>query len=437
MNAIPYVQSVTNCLSEAVGEHGLDADHYAETLQRTSAAVAAIRSAHADGTLPLLNLPEQAEDINLLESVAGQYRDQFADVVILGTGGSSFGGQTLCRLADIGFGPRDGAPTLQFLDNVDPHTISEMLEKFDLSRTGFLAISKSGSTAETMTQFLVCLKAVQIAVGEEKSAQHFTVITEPEDNVLRRIAEKYGMSVLDHDPDIGGRYSALSLVGLLPVMIAGLDAKAVREGAASVLAPIFEEAPPNEVEPAIGAAIAVGLATENNICSTVLMPYVDRLADFGLWFRQLWAESLGKGGKGTTPINALGTVDQHSQLQLYLDGPPDKLFTVIMLDCAKEGPLVTADLVHDEAVEYLSGKSVGDLMDAEQRATTETLIRNGRPTRIIKLEKLDERAMGALMMHFMLETIIAADLFGVDPFDQPAVEEGKRLTREYLASNGT
>ncbi len=164
------------------------------------------------------------------------------------------------------------------------------------------------------------------------------------------------------------------------------------------------------------------------------MPYVDRLADFGLWYRQLWAESLGKNGTGTTPIRAVGTVDQHSQLQLYLAGPADKMFTVVMLDCAGTGATVDAGLAADEALGYLRGRTMGDLMDAEQRATAETLARNGRPTRLIRLASLDEAVMGGLMMHFMLETIISAHLLGVDPFDQPAVEEGKVLTRRYLAA---
>lgn len=428
-----YVQLTSSCFSDVLGTHGLDIGQFAALLEKTKPALETMRMQHADGSLPVLRLPEQTEDIEALMPIASRYRVQFDDVVILGTGGSSLGGQTLCRLADVGFGPREGAPRLHFFDNVDPHSISAMLERLTLDRTGFIVISKSGSTVETMTQFLVCLKAVQDVVGKDNAVGHFTAITEPGDNLLRRLAKNHGMTVLDHDPDIGGRYSALSLVGLLPVMIAGLDAKAVREGAARVLNPVLAGEPPEKIEAVVGAAISVGLATENNILSTVMMPYVDRLADFGLWFRQLWAESLGKQGKGTTPINALGTVDQHSQLQLYLDGPRDKMFTVIMLSCTGDGPSVDPALADDKALAYLSGKSVGDLMDAEQRATAETLIRNKRPTRIIQLDRLDETVMGALMMHFMLETIIAAHLFGVDPFDQPAVEEGKILTRQYLA----
>jgi len=228
----------------------------------------------------------------------------------------------------------------------------------------------------------------------------------------------------------------LSLVGLLPAMIAGLDAAAVRRGAAGVLRPVLDGAPGDSLAPVIGAAIAVGLAREKGVGTIVLMPYVDRLADLGLWYRQLWAESLGKQGHGTTPVNALGTVDQHSQLQLYLDGPRDKMFTVVMLDCAGEGPVVPEDLADDPSLAYLRGRTIGALMDAEQRATARTLVRNGRPTRVFRLARLDEEVMGALMMHYMLETIVTAHLLGVDPFDQPAVEEGKVLTHQYLAGEG-
>ena len=429
-----YVHLTSTCFAEAIGSHGLDRTRYELILAKTQDALKGLCARHADGSLPLLLLPEKSDDLLPLKPIADAYRDKFDHVVLLGTGGSSLGGKMLCSLADCGFGPRPGAPRLHFFDNVDPHTITAMLRSLAPDRTGFLVVSKSGSTVETLTQFLICFNAVQKVLGTA-AGDHFTAITEPGDNVLRRLAAKFGMTILDHDPGIGGRYSALSLVGLLPAMIVGLDPLAVREGAADVLAPVLDGAPPEFVEPAIGAAISVGLATENRVTTTVVMPYVDRLADFGLWFRQLWAESLGKNGKGTNPINALGTVDQHSQLQLYLDGPRDKMFTVMMLNCAGSGPIVEPSLVDDEALGYLAGKSMGDLMDAEQRATAKTLIRNNRPTRIFRLSSLDERMMGALMMHFMLETIIAAHLLNVDPFDQPAVEEGKILTRDYLAES--
>ena len=191
-------------------------------------------------------------------------------------------------------------------------------------------------------------------------------------------------------------------------------------------------ADPAAAPPAVGAAVSVGLLQERGVTQTVLMPYVDRLSSFALWYRQLWAESLGKHGTGTTPIRALGAVDQHSQLQLYLGGPRDKMFTLMLLEGTDQGARVDSALIKDQALGYLGGRTLGDLLDAMARATAETLMRNGRPVRVITLPRLDEKVIGALVMHFMLETIIAADLLGVSPFGQPAVEESKVLARQYL-----
>jgi glucose-6-phosphate isomerase len=157
------------------------------------------------------------------------------------------------------------------------------------------------------------------------------------------------------------------------------------------------------------------------------------LSRFAAWYAQLWGESLGKQGEGTTPVAALGPVDQHSQLQLYLDGAPQHFITIIREQCEGTGPRVAPDLAKAAGADYLAGHAAGDLVAAQQRAIPEALIAAGRPVRTIDLERLDERALGALMMHFMLETILAAHLLGVDPFDQPAVESGKILTRRYLA----
>jgi len=428
-----YVQLASNCFAEAIGARGLDRARYDQLIEAAGGALDALRGWHRDASLPLLRLPEATDDLPELAALAEDARRRFDDVVLLGTGGSGLGGRALCALADRGYGPRPGAPRLRFMDNIDPDSVTAMLAALDPARTGFLVVSKSGATAETLSQFLVCLDAYRGALGDAAS-EHFTIITEPADNPLRRLAGRFSMRVLDHDPGLGGRFSVLSLVGLLPAMIAGLDGAAVRRGAAGVLRPILDGAPADTLAPVVGAAIVVGLAREGQIAISVMMPYIDRLADFGRWHRQLWAESLGKRGHGTTPVNALGTVDQHSQLQLYLDGPRDKMFSLIMLACDGDGPRVPKDLADDPALDYLRGRTIGALMDAEQRATAETLVRGGQPTRIFRLATLDEEAMGALMMHFMLETIIAAHLLGVDPFDQPAVEEGKVLAREYLAA---
>ncbi len=187
----------------------------------------------------------------------------------------------------------------------------------------------------------------------------------------------------------------LSNVGLLPALIAGLDAAALRQGAATVLDATLAATDPASAPPALGAALAVALAERRAIATIVLMPYVDRLAAFGLWFRQLWAESLGKDGKGTTPVRALGAVDQHSQLQLYLAGPSDKMFTLLLLDQAGAGERVPPDLAQDPALAYLSGRRMGELIEAEQRATAASLIGSGRPTRLMQTRSDSTRRCSA------------------------------------------
>jgi len=199
-----------------------------------------------------------------------------------------------------------------------------------------------------------------------------------------------------------------------------------------VLAPLLAGKAAKDFPPAVGAALSV-MAGESGKPISVVMAYADRLERFTKWWVQLWAESLGKEGKGTTPVAALGPVDQHSQLQLYLAGPRDKLFTIVTVGAGGRGPRIDKSLAKVAGEPELGGKRVGDLVAAEGRATADTLAKNGRPVRAIHIDKLDERSLGALLMHFMLETIVAARLLGVDPFDQPAVEEGKILAKRYLA----
>jgi glucose-6-phosphate isomerase len=427
-----YRQDITGCLAETVGERGLTASELESALARAAPALATLKRRRDDGSLPLLRLPERRDDLDTLAAIAGEFRRRFAHVLVLGIGGSSLGGQTLAALADEGFGPRPGAPRLHFMENIDPASFAALFAAIDPARTGIIVISKSGGTAEPLAQLLVSLDWLRQSLGTAALGDRLVAITEPRDNVLRRFATAQRMRLLDHDPGIGGRFTVLSNVGLLPALVAGLDAVALREGAASVLDQTLGAAKPRDAEPALGAALSVALAEQRGIATTVLMPYVDRLAYFGLWFRQLWAESLGKDGKGTTPVRAMGAVDQHSQLQLYLAGPADKMFSLIMLDIAGQGPVMPPDLAGDRELIYLAGKRLGDLLEAEQRATATSLVRNGRPTRVFRLAALDERSLGALLMHFMLETIVAADLLGVNAFDQPAVEEGKVLARQYL-----
>ncbi|MEX0839765.1 MAG: glucose-6-phosphate isomerase [Parvibaculum sp.] len=436
--AAPYTQSIDACFSDAIGEGGLARPDYEAALGKAEKALEKLRKAHDDGSLPLLHVPARRDDFPAIETVAATLLDNTTDLFIFGIGGSALGAQALAQLtgwgtqAHVQKGVRIHVP-----DNLDAATMEAALSNADLRTTRFLVVSKSGGTVEPAIQTLAAMSAIEKAGGGQYMKHHFAVLTEPakngKSNPMRALAEAYDFPTLDHDPGVGGRYAVLTNVGLLPACLMGLDIAAVREGAASVLAPVLSGAPARDVAPAAGAALSLALAQTKGAGISVFLAYADRLERFLSWHCQLWAESLGKNGKGTTPVKALGPVDQHSQLQLWLDGPRDKLFTVFMTEAKGKGPMANAALAEGTGFAFLGGRTVGDLVDAEQRATADTLAKNGRPVRTFHLPALNERVLGALFMHFMLETMIAGDMLGVDPFDQPAVEEGKLLAREYLA----
>lgn len=420
-----YKQDLSGCFESVIGHPGLlpkTLQSYKGQLQKS---LQNLRALHDAGTLPLLKLPYLRKDLETLESIALRFQDEFTDVIVLGTGGSSLGAQTLAVLA------RDQGITFHFFDNIDPHTFQTHLKKVSAAHTGILVISKSGNTVETLMQFLLMLDIWREHEGEQALRDHFIVISEDKKSAIREIADTYHIPCLTHDPDLGGRFSVLSLVGLLPAMILGINPLALREGAAKVLDHTFS--PRKNLEenaPLMGAFAAFALGkTHPNM---VLMPYVDRLKPFSYWYRQLWAESLGKQGKGTTPITALGAVDQHSQLQLYLDGPKDKFFTLITQRDFDEEFRVNLPSPQDKVLQGLNGHSLGELLTAEAKATLATLLRNRCPTRLIEYDTLNEETLGALLMHFILETLLTAQLMNVNPFDQPAVEEGKRLAYQFL-----
>jgi glucose-6-phosphate isomerase len=425
---MPFVQSIELAREERIGPHGVPAAALDKALSRATAALETLRAKN----LPLLRLAGERGDLASITEAAKRVSAGASDIVFLGTGGSSLAGQTLAQLAGYGVPGVDGlrgGPRAHFMDNLDPATLETLLEKLPLKTARFVTISKSGGTGETLMQTIAALSAMKKAGLEAQIKTNFLGITEPakagKANGLRDLLAKHGVTMLDHDTGIGGRYSALSNVGLLPAAVLGLDLAAIRDGAAAALDK------KTAVFAAQGAALAVALGDKGKNIS-VMMAYADKLQCFARWYVQLWAESLGKNGKGTTPLAALGPVDQHSQLQLFIGGPRDKFFTVITVGSAGRGPRIDSELAKLAGEPGFGGKTIGDLVAAQGRATAETLAKNGCPVRSIHIEKLDERALGELLIHFMLETIIAADLLGVDAFDQPAVEEGKVLAKKYL-----
>lgn len=358
------------------------------------------------------------DDISIFAEKAHEMRAIFKDILILGTGGSSLGGQVINTLA------RSSQTRLHFLDNIDFSTFSSLLKTLSLEETGVVAISKSGKTSETLMQLLTCLQMWQKKISLDQLKKHFVLITELKDSFMRDIAAKYQLSIFEHPAEIGGRFSCFSIVGLFPALLLGLDPYALRQGGASCLQDHLEDIKASAYE---NACLKAWLMKQGKNIS-VFMPFLDSLKTLALWYRQLTAESLGKDGQGLVPIYAQGTPDLHSQLQLYLDGPQDKLFTFLLSERDN-----TSLEIQDEIVPYLHGKTMEDLFQAEQRATIENLKEKKCPVRIFYTHQMNEKILGALFMHFILETIILAKILNINAYNQPAVERIKVLTKEYLS----
>ncbi|MFT6558104.1 MAG: glucose-6-phosphate isomerase [Sneathiella sp.] len=425
-----YTQKFDNCFTKDGDYTDWVYTAFSKALARTEGIASSLSVLKDQGRLPILTLPEQTEDLDELEALADEIKQNYRYVVVVGIGGSSLGAQVLVSLRD----PSNVYPKLHFWDTLDYHVMAPHLAEEDLKDTLFLLVSKSGTTPEILAQTLLVVEALNNYGGKDAVAKHCLAICEPTENPLGRIADRWGIRRLAHDPDVGGRFSCLSLVGALPAMIAGIDMRAVRKGASDVLQDALVN-PENNAR--VGAASQFALYEIENVGISVLMPYAKQLEPFTHWFRQLWAESIGKEGRGTTPLNALGPIDQHSQLQLWLDGPNDKFFTLILNNADDTSPLMDVSLADDDpALDYLKDHKISDVVHAEGSATASTLASRGKYLRRIELKKLDEKTLGALLMHYMLETIFTCHLLGVNPFDQPAVEEGKKLTKMYLRGEG-
>jgi glucose-6-phosphate isomerase len=438
---LPYVQSIAGCLPGAIGEHGLSESELASWLAKLAPHLSRLADDDALNRLPLLLVPEETADIDRAMAALAKLSTGAKTIVFFGTGGSSLGGQTLAQLAgwNIPGGADDAQkkrPRTRFYDNLDPATLEAGLAGLDLAATRFVVTSKSGNTPETLVQAIAALDALAKAGLADRIPTSFLGLTEPsaegKKNGLRQLFEAQGIPLLDHHTGIGGRYSALTNVGLLPALARGLDVHAIRRGAKMVADGVRARPLPMAYPPALGAALAVGLSKSRGIRVQVMMPYSDRLGRLAHWFVQLWAESLGKKGEGTTPIACLGPLDQHSQLQLFMDGPREHLMTVLRLDTAGRGNRIDPALAAAAGLDEMAGRTVGDLVAAQAQGVPQALAKAGRPVRTFDIARLDEEAIGALMMHFMIETILAGRMLGIDPFDQPAVELAKVLSRERL-----
>ena len=421
-----YTVSHDTAFEPAVGALGADKARYQHWLDTLVPLIPAVKASPQREAAPVLALPAKTDDLAEIESVAKQIREQYATLVVVGMGGSSLSGEALTYLR------KTPGTQLRFLDNIDPLTLARLCEQLDWKNTAFLVISKSGGTVETLAQFSVLLRHAKQKIGEE-FAKHFTVITIANNNVLHSLAKANEMHVIAHDPDLGGRFSILSSVGLIPAAVIGLDIRALRAGAQAVIAQHFS-GDVASAPAAQGAALQMALI-DKQTRQHVFLHYVDALSGLALWFRQCWGESLGKCDRATSPVTARGATDQHSQLQLYLDGPKDKFYSMLVMDSSGKGDAIDFPDSADPRLGYLKGRTLGDLMVAEQRATLDTLVQRGHPVRSFTLTRFDEEVMGALLTHFALEIMFTAKLLKIDAFDQPAVEDGKKIALDYLSGD--
>ena len=426
----------TNMMAGAV-EGGFDEAAWQRARDAFAAAHAEFDRRRAAGELGFVDLATASGGIGELRRFADGAGQAFSDIVVLGIGGSALGTVALRTALRPPFWnalddeQREFYPRLHVLDNVDPVTIAAVLDRLELGRTLFLVISKSGGTAETMAQYLIVRARLESALGEG-FARHLVFITDPEKGALRAIARREGIATLDVPPSVGGRFSVLSPVGLLPAALVGIDIEALLRGAGEML----ERARTADIaeNPAGSFATLQWLADhERSLNIHVVMPYADGLRDIGAWFVQLWAESLGKirpdgTPVGPTPLAAVGATDQHSQVQLFMEGPRDK--TVTFLTVAEAEMELEIPVLHADVPElaYLGGHSLGELLNAERRATAAALAQRGRPNMTITLDQLDAAHVGGLIMLLELATVYAGALYGVNPLDQPGVELGKRYT---------
>ena len=395
------------------------------------------------GELGFLELPGDASLHAQSTEFAKRTRGRFDDVVVLGIGGSALGPialRTALRKPQwnlLDAGERDLRPRLHVLDNLDPASIAGLLERVvRLERTLFIVTSKSGGTAETMAQYLVARdQVVQHGLAPK---EHFVFVTDPARGALRPIAQREGIPALDIPANVGGRFSVLSPVGVLPAALIGIDTTSLLAGAAAMaercVRPVLSENPA-----AVFATLQYLADTRAGKRVHVLMPYSDALRDMAAWFVQLWAESLGKERAGThvgpTPVAALGATDQHSQVQLFMEGPEDK--TVTFLSVPSRNDLEIPKLHPDVPdLAYLGGHTLAELLDAERRATAGALAMRGRPNMTIELEAMDASHVGELFMLFEVATILAGAMYDVNPLDQPGVELGKRFTYSMLGRTG-
>lgn len=438
--------------SDVVGsEHGIDPARLESMQPEVENAHRALVDHRQSGKVGFFDLPyAAAEEVEKISVLGKELAQRFGAYVNLGIGGSALGGIAALAALQEPFGceaiaaGRKSGPLFYFPDNVDPERMAALGDTLDPEKTVFAVVSKSGGTAETATQYLYFRELLRHGLAKaENWKDHFVFITDKSKGPLRQLADSAGCRSLVIPANIGGRFSVMSPVGLLPMATAGIDIGEVLAGAAQVA----EACSSSDLRqnPAYLLATALFLAQrEKGKPIHVLMAYADSLYRIADWFRQLWAESLGKeldldgqaANTGPTPIAALGATDQHSQVQLYMEGPQDKVVVLLGVDKFRR----TAKIVHREddppEFAYLGGRDFGELLNAERRGTELALTRSRRPNISLTVPEVTPRTLGGLFYFFELVTACAGELYRVNTYDQPGVELGKKYTYGLMGRAG-
>ncbi|WP_317366425.1 glucose-6-phosphate isomerase [uncultured Tyzzerella sp.] len=435
-----------NMMEEFIGKTGVSKNDI-DSLNLDKAKQAMIDK-RANGKMDWRDLPYNQEDVcNDIISYVEQVKDNFDAFVVLGIGGSALGPISVQQAInhpyynEISREKRKGYPKFYVADNVDPEKLVYLFETIDITKTLFNVISKSGSTSETMSQFMIIKKMLEEKLGD-KSKEHIVCTTDKENGNLVKIAKEEGYKTFTIPAGVGGRFSELTPVGLLPAAFCGIDIKELLKGAAVM----DEMCKKDDIykNPAYMYAILNYLTMKNGQNISVMMPYADSLKFISDWYAQLWAESLGKkydnDGKevyvGSTPVKALGATDQHSQVQLYAEGPFDKIITFIGVDKFKKS--ITIPKIYEDmpSLAFLGGVTQDDLIKTEQIATEYALLKAGKPNMTITLPEVNENTLGQLLYFFEVATAFTGELLNINAFDQPGVEEGKNATYAYFGRPG-
>jgi glucose-6-phosphate isomerase len=438
-----------NAMAAAVGpEHGVSDAMLDEIAPVVAEQHARLRAEHAAGGQRWMDLPSDTALAAEIEAFAAEARTQYRDFILVGIGGSSLGAiatvQALAHPFRNVLPPEArGGPRFFVLDNPDPEKVAATLETVDLASTLVNVVTKSGQTAETMANFLAVRQALEAAVGPENARQQIVATTDPTEGLLRALADQEGYRTFPVPPGVDGRMTVLSAVGMLPAAICGCDVDGLLAGARAMRAGTAT----GDVRqnPAyLLAALCILADTRLDKSILVTMPYADALFGLSDWFRQLWAESLGKRLSlanevvftGQTPIKALGAIDQHSQIQLYTEGPNDKLISLIAVGEYRAQVVIEGVPTGIPELEYLQGAELGQLLQREQLATAWALTQAQRPNFTIEVPTVDAAALGELFYLYELQTVMGGALLNINPFGQPGVEAGKNATYALMGREG-